>query len=663
MKYVDIDFETRSEVDITLYGAHVYACHPSTEILMVSYSLDMKKVTNWNPYTSKSDSPRQMLARVKRGAMIRAFNSEFEYWIWNKVGVRQFGWPEVDISQFSDVMARSAAMAMPVNLAGAAEAVGASVLKQKEGRALISFFSKPSRKKGEEFKEPLEHPEKFAQFISYCDDDVYAQIGVVEATEPLSKEEEEIFHLTERMNVRGIPIDTGMVASALDMVTRFKEGANIEAQELAGENCGFETLNQNAAINAWLNQNGCGIPNMQKGTITEWLSGDKGPISDTARRILELRSQYAKTSVAKYVKLAAQSSVDGQIHGFLKYHIARTGRWGGRGVQPQNLPRAPKGLSKVNWDKTAKMITRGRYDALQKKHGCIMDLLSGALRASLKAPEGYKFVASDYSQVEARLVMWCANDPQGIADFEGDGKVYEAMASTIFNMPKEEVGKDSFERFMGKSAILGAGFGMGIAKFILSCKAVAQTDISEELGRSAIQGYRKRYAQVPKLWKSSEKAAISAVETKGVRFHAERVSYIMRGRHLYCKLPSGRELCYPYAAMVEERSQFNGDTVLKLSYKGVDALTRKWVRISTWGGKLVENFVQACARDIMAHGLKTCEANGYPTVLTVHDEGVALVKADFGSHEEYTELMCQLPSWILDCPIVGEGWEGNRYQK
>jgi DNA polymerase len=290
-----------------------------------------------------------------------------------------------------------------------------------------------------------------------------------------------------------------------------------------------------------------------------------------------------------------------------------------------------------------------------------MSVLSGALRAAICAPEGEKFISADYSQIEARLVMWFADDRTGLDEFGGEGKIYEGMASEIYKIPKAKVGKDSFERFIGKQVILGSGFGMGAKKFVTSCKEKGGVDVEFKLAKAGITGYRERYEEVPKLWEGVERAAIHAVKYPGYKRKYKHVTYEMRGEHLYCLLPSGRELCYPYAHINVVKTAWG--PAPKLHYWGINSYTNKWSLLDTWGGKLTENFVQAAARDIMAYGMLTTEKHGYTTLFTVHDESVAIVPKDFGSVKEYEELLCKLPKWAKGCPIEAEGWEGPRYRK
>ena len=659
-KVLDIDFETRSKADITKVGAMKYCEDPSTEIMMISFSYNGREVYNWNPFTSKEKQPHIVLALAKLGYVIRAFNSEFEYWAWNLVATRQLGWPVLPVEQFYCVMAMSVAMAYPASLEKSGAAFKTESQKDGAGTRLINWFSKP--KPDGTFRHPHDHPDKFNQFIDYCDDDVATQIDIVKKTKDLSPFEHKVFLLTEKMNVRGIPIDTDLVHAALDLVDQFQGYANKKSLKIAGKDAPFESLTQTARVKEWLNANGCDIPNMQKEVILEWLNDAKRKIPKKCRKILHLRSQAAKASTSKYLAIARSVDKNGRIHGFIKYHIARTGRWGGRGVQIQNFPKPGKSLPKnLDWNKVAELIKKRDMELIEKTYGDTMEVLAGALRAAICAPKGYKFVSADYSQVEARFVMWFADDPVGLDEFGGEGKVYEGMASQIYGVKKEDILKGSFERDIGKQTILGAGFGMGAPKFVASCKEKAAIDVSKELSEKAIYGYRKRYAMVPKLWKECEKAAINAVMRPGKIFRYIHVAYQMRGEHLYCILPSGREITYPLASIRTVKSRFGPQN--KLYYWGVDSFSNKWKELDTWGGKLTENFVQAAARDCMAFGLINCEEKGYKSLFTVHDEGVSIVEEEYGSYQEYERLMCVLPKWAKGCPIEAEGWEGKRYRK
>ena len=595
-RFVDIDFETRSLGDIKVLGAMKYAEHPSTEILMVSWRVEGKKKTiNWNPFTSKKKAPYSMLQAIERGDFVSAFNSEFEYWIWRLVGTRQFGWPKVSIKKFYDVMGQSCASAFPANLHDSAIACRADHLKNEEGKALIRFFCVPITDT-QEFRDPLEFPEKFSAFIEYCNDDVNAQVAIREKTATLSPAEQNIMFLTEMMNVRGIPINMPFVRGALNMVNIAQRRMDKRARVILKQegNLGaFHSLSQREKVKQWVNDRGTAIPDMKKETIQNWI--DEGVIEDDlSKEILAMRLQHAKSSTAKYRVMYHQTDKNGFIHGTLKYHIARTGRFGGRGLQVQNITKPGKTLPKTPGDSKAydkhvdqlvKAICKEDVDWLLEYHPDIMETLAGYVRASIMAPPGKKFVVADYGQIEARIVLFLAGSKNGMKDFGGEGKVYEAMAATIYGLPLSKIAKDSRERFIGKQTVLGSGFGMGWKKFITSCWDVAQVRVDDATAKKAIEGYRARYHEVPELWKKSEAAAIKAVQNKGKICRVNKyVSYQMRGKHLYCQLPSGRELTYPFAQV--KMAPYFQQMKPKLHFEGKCSFSQKWKLLDTYGGSL-----------------------------------------------------------------------------
>ncbi|PHS61164.1 MAG: hypothetical protein COB09_18415 [Thalassobium sp.] len=672
--FVDIDFETRSLANIKDVGAMKYAEHPSTQMLIVSWQFsNSDRKYSWNPFTSRRKAPTALLRAIRRKEVfLRAFNSEFEFWIWNLVCVRQFGWPEMKNNRFYDAMGQSVASAFPANLNDAALRSRAAHLKNEDGKDLIQFFSVPI-KDTTVFRDPRMFKKEFKQFVAYCDDDVAAQKAVCNATPVLSPAEQDVMFLTEKMNERGIPINVEFVRSALNMVNIAQRRMDKRARAILVETgCrgDFHSLSQRDAVRNWAKKRGLDIPNMQKETIQNFI--DEDIISDPlVKEVLQMRLQHAKTSTAKYRTMLAQTDVNGFIHGFIKYHIAKTGRWGGRGMQIQNFPKPGKSLPKTpsDWkeydkviDQIVKAIEDEDVDWLLEYHPDIMEILAGYLRAAIQAPKGYKFVSADYGQIEARVVLWIAGSKNGMKDFGGDGKVYEAMAASIYGLNIKKITKDSIHRFIGKQTVLGSGFGMGWEKFITSCWDVAQVRVDKKTAQKAINGYRERYFEVVALWKAAEKAAMEAVRRPGRRVKVNKfVSYKMRGKHLYCKLPSGRELCYPFACIKD--AKYFKTTKPQLHFEGKDSKTQQWSLMKTYGGSLVENFVQAIARDIMAHGMFNAEKAGYPTIFSVHDEAAALVKKKFGSVKEYEKLLCILPRWAKGCPVVAEGWQGKYYRK
>lgn len=684
LSFFDTDFETRSEVDIFEEGAYKYATHPSTEILIIGYSFDLgETIEDYDPFFSPISKLKKFLRKVKKaiakGKKLRAFNSMFEFLIWNHVGVRQFGFPELKLSQTYCVMAESCAMGHPASLEKCALALRLQEKKDKEGKALINFFSVPSAKEGELFRSPLDHEKRFRRFKKYCRQDVKVQIDVSNRYKKLTAKQYTIFQLTERMNLRGLPVDRDMIESATNLDIHLKTDATTKIKALTkGE---ILAPTQSIALRKWLNNNGCNIPNLKAPTVAEWL--EKLDPDNIAYKALQIRVEGSKSSIAKFFTAQNYITPSDYVHDFLKYHIATTGRWGGRGIQIQNFSKPDKNfkttlmktivlpngktIKEVDQEQICNYIATGKRRRLQKACGSIGAALKAVTRGMICAPKGYKLIAADYAQIEARVVMWLANCRQGLADFAGDGRIYEHMASSIFGIPHESILKPSFQRDVGKETVLGAGFGMGFARFIQQCLTRGIV-LPEALAKKAIDGYRAKYQGVKKSWKECENKAVSALANPGKAYAAcnGRLVYRKEGEHLFAYLPSGRCLCYPNAYVVNEVNDWGYTQAVIYYYKWINNRAGdKWVPNKTWGGTLFQNAVQAIAADIMAEGMLIAERAGYRSIFTVHDEAVALVEdTDKFTYQQYEKLLADhLPEWANGLLIIAEGWEGKRYRK
>ena len=341
-------------------------------------------------------------------------------------------------------------------------------------------------------------------------------------------------------------------------------------------------------------------------------------------------------------------SKDGRVRGNLMYHGASTGRWSGAGVQLQNLPRDT--VKDFDW-------SRKNITASMDK---VLSTLSRMVRGSIMAAPEHRLMWADYAAVEARGVAWLAGQQDLIDLFAKGGKVYEEMAAVIFNVPAEEIGKDSLERFLGKTVILGCGYSMGAQKFRMSCAAMG-TEIDEELAYRAVNAYRSNYAKIPRLWKMLDEAAIAAIGQRGRETTYRSVSFYADKNWLLIKLPSGRKLFYRDPRLVTYAGPY-GEKV-SVEYSAVNSMTKKWNRERTFGGKLTENIVQGLCRDLIADAMLRLETSGYPVIASVHDEVISEVPVGQGSVEEMVALMCQLPDWAKDFPLAAEGKEGVRYGK
>ena len=666
-KFIDLDFETRCDLDITKVGAYKYATHPSCKILMLSWTVDGKKenVQNYDCYFSIKIGLRRFINPVKtliaRGYKIRAFNAMFEYLIWVHVGIRQLNFPELQIDNFYCLQAQACVLGLPASLENASMVIGKDI-KNKEGKALIKLFCNPQ--KDGSYVNPLDKPKEFLRFKDYCNDDVLAQISIANNSPLMTLFQYAVYVLTEKMNLRGIPIDTPMIEGALALSSLAKEESNKAIQRLTN-NC-VTSITQNKVLQQWLHANNCPIPNMQAATIDRWVAEKKKKLSPVCYDILCLRQTGAKSSVAKYLKVQ-EFLTDGAVHDFIKYHIAHTGRWGGRGIQIQNYPKPSKHFP--NWADSpliCEMIAGNEGQGLQTVYGSVNECLKAVARGMLKAPKGFKFVSADYSQVEARIVFWLAGDKLGLADFSGAAKIYEKMAGDVFNIDAAFIKKPSLERDIGKEIILGCGFGMGADKFFGTCTEKRGLNIDFSLAEKGVKGYRSRYKDVPKAWKDCEKQAINACQNKGTRFFACKglTSYFHDGVHLTATLPSGRKLWYPYAEAVQEEGKFGLRTIVSYYHWDTKKAGYKWTTTTLWGGTFFQHKVQAIAADCISVGMLNAEDHGYPTIFTVHDEAVAQVPDDpLYNYKEYETLLCAQEAWAQGIPLVAEGWEGPRYKK
>ncbi len=667
--YLDIDFETRSEISIMDHGAAKYAKHPSTQILMISFSMNGKQIANWNPHTKPIGYVKliryiKTVAR-KKHYRIRAHHAEFEYWIWNEVATKQFGWPKLPMSKFYCTQSLAGANSYP----GSLEKAGMSMnlVEQKDakvGKTLISFFCNPSRKKDEHFKEPLVYLSKFQDFIGYCDQDVLTQMHIVDHCKPLTPFQIKILDLTEKMNVRGLPIDREMCEGAIRLVDKYKKRADKRLSEITGGE--ITSASQTVKLTQWLNdEKGAAVPNLKAETIVKVLK--RKNLDDDVKEVLVMRSNVSKTSTAKYAKALALITDDDLVHGFIKAYLTITGRWAGRGLQIQNFSKpAPDFPRWCDYEYLVQLIRDADIDTIEFFYGDVMAALKAATRSMIRAKKGYKFICADYSQIEARIVMWLAGSRMGLQDFSGDGKIYEKMSAQIFSKNVKDIAKGSFERDVGKETVLGCGFGMGVDKFFQRCTNDRNLSLTKDIAQFAVTQYRVRYPEVKKAWNDCEEAAKNAIMNKGLTYYAcnRKLHYLHDGNTLACRLPSGRSIYYP-AAKIDVISKPWGPTevVCYKNWKDTRPAGKKWDWEDTWGGTLFQHAVQGTAGDVMANGMLNAEEANYPALFTVHDESLAMVKDHFGTVKEYEELLCRMPLWAEGMPIVAEGWEGPIYKK
>jgi DNA polymerase len=651
---------------------------------------------------------------IADGGLVEAHNVWFEYSIWNNICLSVHGFPLVNLGQWRCSAAKASSHALPRALEDLAHVLNVSVRKDMDGSRMMKKMMKPRKSVKKERErwaadgvaEPSllyhEQLEQMQILWDYCRQDVLAEEAVSEALPDLDDYESAIFTLDLCINARGFQLDQTAVESALTLLKREFTTLNAELSKLTGGK--VKKATERAKMIRWFADEGLNLPDTKGATIDDLLKsvaeGHRRDISLKAKRGLEILRALGRSSTAKYQAMANWASADWRVRGGLRYHGASTGRWAGAGVQPHNFPRGTVKDIELLWE-VIKSLDAALIKAFQpdpkkkpgKTIGGVMEALSQGLRGAIVSSKGKKLYVADFSSIEARVLLWLAEDEDGLDIFRSGRDIYCEMASSpsLFNRP---VSKDDSGRQLGKAAILGCGYQMGPAKFVSAAAIYGVTLIEDrECSRTDARGhvcgvmerfhkrenhafksdtpadtmtaartvaaYRSKFWKVVQEWYEQEEAAISAVVDGGV-VDAGYVCWFVEGDFLYCQLPSGRRLAYPFPRVEMKRTSW-GQEKATLTYMGVDQFTRQWTRQSTYGGKNVENIVQAIARDLMVVGMVAAEEDGYETILTVHDEMIA-EKAD-GDVEEFCRLMATVPDWAPGCPVAAEGWSGTRYRK
>jgi len=696
-----IDLESRSAADLRKTGAHKYWEHETTDLWCACWALGDGEVQDWTP---DMPCPPDIAAHVSAGGIVSGWNVGFEKLGWEHRLGPKYGWPVPEREQYRDTAAYAAAMSLPRALGHAAAALGTAAQKDDEGYRLMMRMAKPRKPRKDEDPDALlwwDDDERLQRLIRYCRDDVRTEREIRKALIPLSPAEQAVWEFDNRMNDRGVRIDLDMVRALQRIADKAKTGLDKRMKEITtGE---ITACSQVSALAGWVGAEMCmKVESLDKNALAALLALDDLPAH--VREALELRKEYAKTSTAKLNAMLACTGEDDRARGLHLYHGAGTGRWAGKLIQTQNMPRGGNVIKDP--DKAASIMLRGNPDIVDMIYGSPLTAVSDMLRSCLVASPGHRLLAADYSSIEGRVTAWVAGEDWKLAAFvandEGRGPgMYEINAASIFNMPVEKIGKKSQERQTGKASELALGFGGGVLAYhsmagiygidMAPVYPVLCSSTEPEIAERAHDRYeeclkrgdtgtdlmsreawiasemtkvkwRNKHPATVALWKGLEEAAFDAVMTPGTVASYGRIKYVVQRGFLWCMLPSGRCLAYG-APKIQDRKTPWGDTKAAVTAMTVDSVTKVWKRVALYGGLLTENVVQAIARDLMAHGMLTAEAAGYPIVLTVHDEGVADVPNGHGSLREFEQLLCDLPPWAAGLPVVAEGYEALRYKK
>lgn len=656
MKHLNIDIETYSSVDIKKSGMYKYALSDDFQILLFAYSIDFGEVKIID--LAKGEIlPEVIIEALNDKNIIKhAYNAPFEWWCLNQAGYK------TSIEQWRDTMFHGLYCGYTAGLGATGTAIGLPQDKKKDttGKALIKLFCvpcKPTKKNGGRLRNlPHHEPEKWELFKNYCIQDVVTETEIYKRLSnfPVPQEEQDLWVLDQKINAYGVKIDTELVRGALNI----NNVITVELTEEAVQVTGLDNPNSAAQLGKWLKEKtGQDIENLQKGTVSELI----GSLEDKeAVRVLEIRQELAKTSIKKYVAMEEAICPDGRIRGLLQFYGAnRTGRWAGRLVQVQNLPR--NYLETLDYAR--EIVKSQNANFLKLVYGNVSDTLSQLIRTAFVPSEGHKFVVADFSAIEARVIAWLAGEQWRQEVFATHGKIYEASASQMFGVPIELIKKGNPEyalRQKGKVAELALGYG-GSSGALIAMGALDMGLEEKELP-DVVRRWRNANKRITDLWYGIENAVIKLMETgetqglKGIIFSRE-IDLIYGQDFLTIKLPSGRKLFYPKPHLKENRFGSNA-----LHYFGVNQTTKKWEVQETYGGKLVENIVQAISRDCLAVTLKRLESEGLQTVMHIHDE--AVIDADLNVDlDKVCELMGQPIEWAPGLLLKAAGFESSYYMK
>lgn len=638
-----IDIETYSDVDIRASGLYPYTESDAFEILLVQYAFDDEPVKVLDLASGESAGGVILEALLNPEVLKIAHNNAFE-----RTALGRHTGIYMKPEEWSDTMILAAMNGLPMSLDAAGAALGIEQQKMKEGVSLINYFCKPckpTKANGGRTRNLPEHaPDKWEMFKQYGKRDVEAMRLIYRRLEKtkIPDWERRVWCLDTRINERGVLVDLDLAQAAIDVDDAFKEEHTEEMARLTG----LGNPNSVSQLKDWLENVGLSSDSLNKATVAELKDNVTDP---TIRRVLELRQQLGKTSTKKYAAMVNAAGRDHRVRGLTQYYgAARTGRWAGRLVQLQNLPQ--NHLEDIG---AVREIVRARdLEGLELLYDSPPDVLSQLIRTAFIAKPGHTFLVADYSAIEARVIAYLAGEKWRQKVFAEGGDIYCSSASQMFKVPVVKHGVNGHLRQKGKIAELACGYGGGVGA--LKAFGADKMGLTEEEMEQIVSQWRAASPSIPRFWRDTENAARNALENPGKTFRLPcGVTYGRAKDALRCRLPSGRILSYWGAGL---------DADGAICFMGQNQTTRKWEKTETWGGKLVENIVQAYARDCLATAMLRLDAAGYGIVFHVHDEIIA--EAPDGSRWEDMAKIMGLPiDWAPGLLLRGDGYTTKFYMK
>ena len=639
-----IDIETYSSVDIRRAGLYPYVESDDFEVMLIAYAWgdDPVRLLDLLDPFKHEELPDIVAGLLDPGTLKIAHNNAFERTALGK-HVGHYLPPE----EWTDTMVLAAMNGLPMSLEAAGAALQITDQKLDTGTALINYFCKPCKPtiaNGGRTRNLPEHaPDKWESFARYCVRDVEAMRQIYRRLQafPVPDWERRVWCLDAHINERGVLVDTELAEAAIAVDAAFTAEHSAEMQKLTG----LDNPNSVAQLKDWLAAVGVNVDSLNKAALADLKKSVTDP---TTRRVLQLRGLLGKTSTKKYEAMTTAVCSDHRVRGLLQYYGAgRTGRWAGRLVQVQNLPQ--NHLDQI--DKVREIVRSRDLESLELIFDSVPDVLSQLIRTAFIARPGNTFLVSDYAAIEARVIAYLAGEKWRQEVFAKGGDIYCSSASQMFKVQVEKHGINGHLRQKGKVAELACGYGGGVGA--LKAFGADKMGLTEEEMQDIVTQWRLASPTIPRFWRDAERAAKNALEHPGLAYTIPcGVTYRRDRDALRCKLPSGRLLTYWGARLTD------GGIV----FMGQNQTTRKWELTDTWGGKLVENIVQAVARDCLAVALLRLDAAGYRITFHVHDEIIA--EAPEGSRwEDMAEIMGQPIDWAPGLLLRGDGYSTDFYMK
>ena len=656
---LEIDIESFSSVDLKKCGVYKYAESPDFEILLFGVSVDGGEVTVYD-LASGDTVPEEIIKALSDDSVIKwAYNASFErvcLSVWLRRNYPQhfssYSIEEDTIRNYLDPsswrcsLVWGAYMGLPLSLEGIGKVLKLENQKMAEGKALIRYFCvpcKPTKANGGRMRNLPEHdPVKWSTFIAYNKRDVETEMAIQQKLSkfPVPDFLWEEYHLDQEINDRGIQLDMALVEQAIAIDERSREELSAKMRQLTA----LENPNSVQQMKEWLTKHGLEVDSLDKKAVKELLKTAPPELAE----VLELRRQLAKSSVKKYQAMQNAVCADGRARGMFQFYGAnRSGRWAGRLIQLQNLPQNHM----AHLEDARSLVRSGDYALLSALYDSVPEVLSELIRTAFVPRDGYKFIVSDFSAIEARVLSFLAGESWRLKVFAENGDIYCASASAMFHVPVEKHGQNAHLRQKGKIAELALGYGGSVGA--LKSMGALEMGLAEEELQPLVDAWRTSNPNIVQLWWDVDNAVKTTVrqrldtETHGIRFR-------YRSGMLFIILPSGRQLCYVKPNMGVNK--FGGDSV---TYEGVGS-TKKWERIESYGPKFVENIVQAISRDILMYAMRTlshCFIVGH-----VHDELIIECSVDV-SLDAICEQMGRTPPWIKGLNLRADGYETMFYKK